>query len=57
MVDGPCCGVDPCLYDVQDNIKVIYYDDQVFEQVTDRTRSCNECRTCLFGGAGIPYIA
>lgn len=52
MQRGLCCGVDPCLYEVQDNIKVLYFDDVMFENMTDQTRTCNECRTCLFGGKG-----
>jgi hypothetical protein len=52
MQRGPCCGVDPCLYEVQDNVKVLYFDDVMFERMTDQTRTCHECRTCLFGGKG-----
>ena len=50
MKNGSCCGIDPCLYDIQDNVKVIYFDDPSFSRITDQTRFCNECRTCLFGG-------
>lgn len=49
---GLCCGIDPCLYEVQDNINVVYFDDIMLDSLTDRTRTCNECRTCLFGGRG-----
>lgn len=49
---GVCCGIDPCLYDVQDNVHVLYFDDVMFEHITDQTRYCNECRTCCFGGKG-----
>jgi hypothetical protein len=49
---GVCCGVDPCLYDVQDRVQVVYFDDVMFDRVTDKTRFCNECRTCCFGGKG-----
>jgi len=52
MKPGLCCGVDPCEYDVQDNISVLYFDDKMFERITDQTRFCNECRTCMFGGKG-----
>lgn len=50
--NGNCCGIDPCVYDVQDQVKVLYYDDPSFERITDKTRCCNETRTCLFGGKG-----
>lgn len=49
---GVCCGMDPCLFNVSDNVQVLYYDDEVFETVTDQTRCCNECLTCFFGGRG-----
>lgn len=49
---GPCFGVDLCKYDVQDRTQVMYYDDVMFEKITDKTRVCNESRTCLCGGRG-----
>ncbi|KAJ1435573.1 hypothetical protein B484DRAFT_428834 [Ochromonadaceae sp. CCMP2298] len=49
---GLCCGIDPCMYDVSDSINVVYFDDVMFGSITDKTRTCNECRTCLFGGRG-----
>lgn len=52
MQPGVCCGIDPCLYDVQDHVQVLYFDDVVFDRITDQTRCCNECRTCVFGGKG-----
>jgi len=52
MKYGTCCGIDPCVYDIQDNVKVLYFDDPIFDRLTDQTRSCNECATCLFGGNG-----
>ena len=52
MQPGVCCGIDPCLYDVQDHVQVLYFDDVVFDRITDQTRFCNECRTCVFGGRG-----
>jgi hypothetical protein len=52
LKQGTCCGIDPCAYDVQDSVTVIYFDDVMFEGITDQTRTCNECRTCLFGGRG-----
>ena len=52
MQPGVCCGVDPCLYDVQDRVHTVYFDDVMFDRITDQTRFCNECRTCCFGGKG-----
>lgn len=49
---GSCLGIDPCMYEVQDRTHVLYYDDPMFQEITDRTRCCNECRTCLCGGQG-----
>ena len=49
---GSCCGVDPCLFDIQDRVKVVYFDDPMLHRLTNTTRSCNECRTCLCGGRG-----
>lgn len=52
LKQGTCCGIDPCMYDIQDSVTVLYFDDVMFESITDQTRTCNECRTCLFGGRG-----
>jgi hypothetical protein len=52
MQQGNFCGVDPCMYGIQDKINVVYFDDVMFENITDKTRSCNEFRSCLFGGKG-----
>lgn len=52
LKSGTCCGIDPCMYDVQDNVTILYFDDIMFESITDQTRTCNECRTCLLGGRG-----
>jgi len=52
LKQGACFGVDPCVYDVQDNVTVLYYDDPIFDRITDQTRCCNECRTCICGGRG-----
>jgi len=49
---GTCMGVDPCMYVIQDNPNVMYYDDPMFNDISDRTRWCNEWRTCMFGGRG-----
>src|SRR5690348_7428049 len=45
MKPGLCFGVDPCMYDIQDNVRTIYFDDVMFDRITDQTRTCNECRT------------
>ena len=49
---GSCLGMDPCMYVIQDNPEVVYYDDPMFEEISDQTRWCNETRTCLLGGRG-----
>lgn len=49
---GNCFGIDPCLYGVQDNPQVVYYDDPMIDEISDQTRWCNETRTCLNGGSG-----
>lgn len=49
---GPCFGIDPCLFEVQDHVTVLYYDDPMFDRITDQTRLCNECKTCICGGKG-----
>jgi len=40
------------MYVIQDNPHVMYYDDPMFSDISDRTRWCNEWRTCMFGGRG-----
>mmetsp|Transcript_35491 Transcript_35491/g.33668 ORF Transcript_35491/g.33668 Transcript_35491/m.33668 type:complete len:230 (+) Transcript_35491:275-964(+) len=52
MREGNCCGLDPCIFEVQDRVKVIYFDDSMFGKLRNVTRHCNEFRTCLFGGRG-----
>jgi hypothetical protein len=52
MSNGSCCGVDPCLFIVKDEVHVVYFDDLMFASISDKTRMCNECRTCLCGGKG-----
>jgi len=36
MKHGPLFGVDPCMYDIRDNVKVLYYDDPIFDRITDK---------------------
>lgn len=52
MKTGSCLGVDPCLYIIKDQVYVVYFDDVMFDSITDQTRFCNECRTCFCGGRG-----
>lgn len=52
MKHGTCFGIDPCIYDIQDHVQVLYFDDPMFDRITDQTRTCNECRTCICGGKG-----
>jgi hypothetical protein len=52
LKNGSCFGVDPCEYDLQDRVVVLYFDDPRFDQITNKTRCCNEARTCICGGKG-----
>jgi hypothetical protein len=36
MGDGSCCGVDPCIYDIQDNVNVLYFDDPIFDRMKEQ---------------------
>mmetsp|Transcript_437 Transcript_437/g.552 ORF Transcript_437/g.552 Transcript_437/m.552 type:complete len:155 (-) Transcript_437:512-976(-) len=45
---GSCCGNAICEYAVQDVVSVIYFDDRMIDEITDKTRCCNECRTAFF---------
>lgn len=36
LKSGPCFGVDPCVYDVEDHVNVIYYDNPLFNRMTDQ---------------------
>lgn len=49
---GDCCGVSLCRYRIQDNVKVIYFDDLTLEDIDDDTRCCNDLRTKCCGGMG-----
>lgn len=31
---------------------MLYYDDMLFDRISDQTRFCNEFLTCIFGGKG-----
>mmetsp|Transcript_25248 Transcript_25248/g.25477 ORF Transcript_25248/g.25477 Transcript_25248/m.25477 type:complete len:229 (+) Transcript_25248:102-788(+) len=52
LSNGPCFGVDPCMYEIRDRISVLYYDDPIFDRISDKTRCCNTLLTCLCGGKG-----
>jgi len=47
-----CCGSSCIKYDVMDHVSVVYYDDPMFERLTNRTRCCNGTREILCGGEG-----
>lgn len=47
-----CCCVDPCEYVIDDNVTVIYFDDPIFERMTDQQELCNSCSVVCFGGKG-----
>jgi len=49
---GNCCGVSCCELAVQDDIRVLYFDDIYFDDVRNDTRYCNDCRTFCCGGRG-----
>jgi hypothetical protein len=36
---GSCCGIDPCMYTVRDNVHVLYFDDPVFDHISDQVSS------------------
>jgi hypothetical protein len=36
LKSGPCFGVDPCVYDVEDHVNVIYFDNPLFNRMTDQ---------------------
>jgi hypothetical protein len=38
MKNGSCFGLDPCQYDVQDKVTVLYFDDPMFERITGMVR-------------------
>lgn len=50
--EGICCGVSLIKLDVQDDIKVIYFDDPDFDKIYNGTRWCDSCKTCLCGSDG-----
>jgi hypothetical protein len=33
---GSCCGIDPCMYSVRDDVHVLYFDDPVFDHISDQ---------------------
>ena len=49
---GKYCCVDPCEYVIQDNITVIYYDDPLFQKMTNKVDYFSACCILFFGGNG-----
>ena len=50
--EGDCFGQDCCLFRAQDNVHVIYFDDPMFDRITDQSRACNDLLTFCCGGHG-----
>eukprot|EP00622_Pseudochattonella_farcimen_P007552 FR743564.1.p1 GENE.FR743564.1~~FR743564.1.p1 ORF type:complete len:211 (+),score=1.21 FR743564.1:128-760(+) len=46
------CGMSCCLYDIQDQVKVAFFDDPLLRRVSNSTRCCNDVRTVCCGGRG-----
>lgn len=51
---GPCCGVDPCMYTIEDRVTVLYYDNPVFENITDKVIRATD-RLCILHVSCIMY--
>ncbi len=49
---GPWCGSSCCELSVKDNVTVLYFDDEHFDEVRDTTRRCNNFKTFCCGGKG-----
>lgn len=52
---GSCCGIvcGSCSkLEVRDQVTVLYFDDEHFDNVRDNTRSCHNCKTFCCGGRG-----
>ncbi|GMI26296.1 hypothetical protein TeGR_g5513 [Tetraparma gracilis] len=50
--EGNCFGVSCCYFRAQDHVTVIYFDDPMFDRITDKTPCCNQCATWCCGGEG-----
>ena len=50
--EGDCCGTSCCLFRAADNVSVLYFDDPMFDRISDKSRFCNDCRTFCCGGEG-----
>jgi len=50
--EGDCFGTSCCLFRAQDNVSVLYFDDPMFDSITDKTPCCNGMATCICGGQG-----
>mmetsp|Transcript_30897 Transcript_30897/g.35512 ORF Transcript_30897/g.35512 Transcript_30897/m.35512 type:complete len:219 (-) Transcript_30897:129-785(-) len=53
---GNCCGMACCELVVMDDITVLYFDDMYFDDVSNSTRRCNDCKTFFCGGRGEQVI-
>lgn len=50
--EGNCCGSSCCYFRAQDNVNVIYFDDPLFDQISNQTPCCHDISTWCFGGEG-----
>jgi len=50
--EGDCFGSSCCYFRAKDNVKVMYFDDPAFDQITDKTPTCNDMKTWCCGGEG-----
>jgi len=51
-LQGNCFGSSCCYFRAQDNVNVIYFDDPMFDRISDKTPCCNDLCTWLNGGEG-----
>ena len=50
--EGNCFGTSCCTFRAQDAVSVLYFDDPIFDRITDKTPCCNGATSCLCGGEG-----
>ena len=50
--EGNCCGQSLCMYRIQDQVTVLYFDDPMIKDIQNKTRCCNDVRTWCCGGVG-----
>lgn len=46
------CCFDPCEYVINDNVMVIFYDDPIFDSITDQLDCGSSCWALCFGSKG-----